>query len=443
MDAILRELYYHPKSGFTGAKQLYKIARKEDPSIKQSDVTEWVKQQEVAQISQPRRTRYNSFVADAPLQQFQIDLIFLTKAYTYQSNKYMLTCVDIFSKVADAAPLKSKDSGAVMDAMADIIERMGVPKEIYSDLGAEFDNAVFRELCDSMHIKLTFTIDHAPFIEAFNRTLKNRIHKYMRAHNTKDWVAVLPDILDGYNTTEHSATGMAPNDVTDENKATAYFNMKSRAKYNRKYEPIAVGDRVRLPIVRNTVGKSVTAKGYYQQWSKDVYAVKEIDNALYKVAGKWHPRKDLQLVKGDVQVAPGKLVPPKVSPDDAVQRRKAAKRAKLIAEAAAKEHEVRETTKETVETGRKLRARKAAEPPKPAPVVVQGKDKFFEIEAVTGGPKEKIDPETGKPGPAYRVKWKGYKTERWQMAHLLIQPGVKKLIKEWEASNKSIIRKKR
>ena len=61
------------------------------------------------------------------------------------------------------------------------------------------------------------------------------------------------------------------------------------------YPEINAGDQVRLPIVHKT------PKGFKQQWSDELHTVQaSYHNGVYKVNGDLYPRKELQLVKGNV-----------------------------------------------------------------------------------------------------------------------------------------------
>ena len=51
---------------------------------------------------------------------------------------------------------------------------MRTPKTIYSDQDSEFKNKTFQKVLDKHNIQILFTSSHAPFIEAFNRIIKNR-----------------------------------------------------------------------------------------------------------------------------------------------------------------------------------------------------------------------------------------------------------------------------
>ena len=67
-------------------------------------------------------------------------------------------------------------------------------------------------ILDKHHILVQsiFTWSHAPFIEAFNKHIKYKSVKYMKLHDTKNWSEFLQPVLDAYNNTKHSSTGVAP-----------------------------------------------------------------------------------------------------------------------------------------------------------------------------------------------------------------------------------------
>ena len=82
-------------------------------------------------------------------------------------------------------------------------------------------------------------------IERFNRSLKERIARYMTQNKTFIWVDVLDDLTNLYNNTKHSRTGFAPNDVgfhnADQIRKKLYGN-KGSAECTLK-----INDVVRIP----------------------------------------------------------------------------------------------------------------------------------------------------------------------------------------------------
>ena len=158
-------------------------------------------------------------------------------------------------------------------------------------MGSEFNNKEFQAILDKHKIKIIWATDHAPFVESFNKTMKNRLYKYMALHRTDNWAKAMEKVLDGYNSTPHSSTGIAPNDISDENIGTAYLNMIKKKKV-RKYQKINVGDSVRIPV------KNKVDKGYKQQWSYELHQVEDVGrDGIYQVNGDYYPRKELLLVK--------------------------------------------------------------------------------------------------------------------------------------------------
>ena len=75
-NEIISKIYYDP-AGFGSVKQTYLEARAKDPSIKYEDVKKWL-HKEVEQKKQLKG--YNSFIANEPKEEYQIDLFFLKKS---------------------------------------------------------------------------------------------------------------------------------------------------------------------------------------------------------------------------------------------------------------------------------------------------------------------------------------------------------------------------
>ena len=140
--------------------------------------------------------------------------------------KYVFDCIDVFSKKAEMIPMKTRDKATTVNAFEKILKNMGIPKTIYSDMGSEFNNKEFQAILDKHKIKIIWATDHAPFVESFNKTMKNRLYKYMALHRTDNWAKAMEKVLDGYNSTPHSSTGIAPNDISEENIGTAALRKK-------------------------------------------------------------------------------------------------------------------------------------------------------------------------------------------------------------------------
>ena len=165
----LQNLYNDSSLALTTGKKLYDHLKSiGETGYTLSKVNDFLKSLEVNQVLKKRRGNI-SFVAREPLQQFQIDLIYMPKSWFNNGYKYIFACVDTFSKKADMIPLKDREQTTTTKAFEKILDNMGIPKTIYSDQGSEFKNNTFQKLLDKHNIKIIFALGHASFVESFNK----------------------------------------------------------------------------------------------------------------------------------------------------------------------------------------------------------------------------------------------------------------------------------
>jgi len=131
------------------------------------------------------------------------------------SKQYILTLVDHFSKWAEAIPLSNHTAPTVAKAlMTHVFSRFGVPRQLLTDRGPEFESTLFTELMRCMDIdKLRTTPYKAStnaVVERFHRTLNSMLGKVV-SENQRDWDVRLPQVLAAYRSYPHSLTGFSPN----------------------------------------------------------------------------------------------------------------------------------------------------------------------------------------------------------------------------------------
>ena len=296
---LLQNLYNDASLGLTTGQKLYSYLKSNgETGYTLSKINEFLKSLEVNQVLTKRRGNI-SFVAEGPLEQFQIDLIYMPKSWFNNGFKYIFACIDVFSKKADMIPLKDREQTTTTKAFEKILGNIGIPKTIYSDQGSEFKNNTFQKLLDKHNIQIIFALGHAPFVESFNKTMKNRMMKYMKLKNTSNWSKIMSPVLDAYNNSPHSTTKIAPNKVNKDNEIQVSMNINKRAKKGT-YPKLEIGDNVRVPVIHKI------KKGYKDSFSMEIHKLEDKNRGLYTVNGSLHPRKDLQLVKGNVIKAPTK-----------------------------------------------------------------------------------------------------------------------------------------
>jgi len=95
-----------------------------------------------------------------------------------------------------------------------IFARFGLPMQILSDNGREFDNVVMKELCRLLEVeKLRTTVYKAStngMVERLHRTLNSMLGKVVET-NQRNWDEFLPSMMAAYRSSKHESTGYSPN----------------------------------------------------------------------------------------------------------------------------------------------------------------------------------------------------------------------------------------
>jgi hypothetical protein len=187
------------------------------------------------------------------------------------SHKFVLTCIDVFSRYARAQPIKNK-SGVVVTAAAKKMFEEAVPKRVQVDEGKEWYNTHFKKLMKDLNITM-FSSHNEPkasLVERMNKTLKNRLYRYMLASRTARYVDVLQDVVVGYNNTVHRTIGMKPADVNVKNSNLIWHRLYDKQTTIKKPR-LSVGDNVR--IVKE---KKVFTRGYWPRWTAEYFTVHKV-----------------------------------------------------------------------------------------------------------------------------------------------------------------------
>ncbi len=139
-EKIIEDAYKNPKSGLSSSNKLYEYLKQHkltsgysENGITLNNIKDWLSKQEVYQVLLGRHNNYNSFIAEGPLEQFQIDLVYMPKSWHNKGYEYILSCVDVFSKKGEMIPMKKRDSKTTADVIKLLFQKMGIPKTIYSD----------------------------------------------------------------------------------------------------------------------------------------------------------------------------------------------------------------------------------------------------------------------------------------------------------------------
>ena len=297
-DKIIRQIYYD-EQGFGSISETYKEAKKVLGSITYNDVKDFLERQKSRQTKGYKG--FNSYVANEPLEEIQIDLgVFTDSAPDNEGFKYAFVAIDIFTKKAHVVPIKNKQPDESVRAMKEVLANIGVPKILYHDNEGSWNSSKFIQLLNEHHIKQIITSTPPPFAERMVQTLKMMIHTRLEGLelDKEKWVDMLPPVMKKYNNKEHSTIGMSPNQATSGRRnLEILFNIQSKASFNRKYPPLKKGSEIRTYVKPKTM-----TKGYDSRWSKEVYKVVAItdDKKQFLISNnskRLYSRHELLLVR--------------------------------------------------------------------------------------------------------------------------------------------------
>ena len=145
------------------------------------------------------------------------------------------------------------------------------PNKIWVDKGSEFYINSFKNCLQDNDVVMYSTHNEGKSIvaERFIRTLKIKIYKQMTSISKNVYVDKLDDIVIEYNNAHHRTIKMKPIDVKD----NTYINIVKEV--NDKDPKFKVSHHVRISKYKN-----IFAKGYTQNWSEEMFVIKEIKNAV-------------------------------------------------------------------------------------------------------------------------------------------------------------------
>ena len=270
----LKETYYDPESAgsFGGVKRLRATSRQALPVVKN-----WLKDQDVYTLHKPARIHFprRRTIVGGIRDQYQCDLIDVQKLKRHNDGYgFILTCIDVFTKVAGARPLKNKTSTSIVPALKSIFKELGRPEKVQTDKGSEFFNRPVQKFLREINVHHFNTENEtikASIVERWNRTLKDRLWRYFTHTNNVRYVNVLPKVVKAYNNSYHRSIKRKPVDVTLANQEEVWQTLYGTPRKISERTSLRPGDRVRISKTRH-----VFKKGYLPSWSEELFTVSRV-----------------------------------------------------------------------------------------------------------------------------------------------------------------------
>ena len=202
-----------------------------------------------------------------------LDLAFMDKLSELNNGvKYLLICVDVFSRFVRVQPMKSKYSTDAVAAFKKMLRKNNIPQKVWVDQGTEFGGE-FRKLCGQKKIKIYSTRSEtkAAVAERAIRSLKNIINRFMEENGHK-YLVQMGSFLNTMNSRVNRSTGKAPKEVKNKDFLSIFYKNPIRQYKKPRFK---VGDKVRtskydIPF----------RKGYKSQFTSEIFEIVKI--ATYK-----------------------------------------------------------------------------------------------------------------------------------------------------------------
>ena len=199
---IFHEVHASRTGGHLGTKRVIAQVRKKFywPRCK-NDLKRWCRECGVCAQIKPgpgHRAALRQIPIGSRLDRVHIDVVGELPE-TDRGNKYILVLTDHFSKWAHAWALPNQLAQTVADAvMTDFFMVFGLPRQIHTDQGPNFESHLFSQMCEMLGIEKTRTTPYRPqsdgHVERYNRTLQQMLKAYV-GDNRDDWDDHLPYVM--------------------------------------------------------------------------------------------------------------------------------------------------------------------------------------------------------------------------------------------------------
>ena len=142
---------------------------------------------------------------------------------TNNGAKYLLVCVDVFSRFVRVQPMKSKYSTDAVVAFKRMLRKKSMPAKVWVDQGTEFSGE-FRKFCMDKKIKIYSTRSEkkAAVAERAIKSLENIIYRYMEENGDK-YMRKMDSFVKTINTRVNRSTGKAPKNVTNKDFLSIFY----------------------------------------------------------------------------------------------------------------------------------------------------------------------------------------------------------------------------
>ena len=180
----------------------------------QKDIATWTKACDSCQRAKVQRHTHSAIgsfpVPDQRFDSIHIDLV--GPLPSCNGNRYLLTCIDRFTRWPEAFPIPDATASTVASALVSgWIARFGVPSSLVTDRGAQFESALWNSLMALLGCQRKRTAAYHPqcngLIERFHRHVKSSLRTLS---DLTHWLEALPLILLSIRTSTKADSNCSP-----------------------------------------------------------------------------------------------------------------------------------------------------------------------------------------------------------------------------------------
>ena len=275
VEKKLEKIWFNPKDpdGYGGVLKLTKRVKET-----RQKTQKWLSGQLAYSLNKPMRKRFPTrpYRTNGINDLWQMDLMeMISYSRINKGFKYILCCVDVFSRLGSAVAIKTKSAVEMSNAIQGLFQT-NHPVNLQTDAGKEFYNSKVKSVLDILKINhySVYTPNKAALVERFIRTMRDRLKRHFVAKGNKTWINVLPKIISSYNHSPHRGlNGLRPIDVTSKNETKILKDKISKMVPVKKIL-YKVGDFVRI----SKYNASPFIKNFNQNWSDEVFQITKISS---------------------------------------------------------------------------------------------------------------------------------------------------------------------
>lgn len=154
-------------------------------------------------------------VVETPFTRVLVDIVGPLPT-TSSGKSYLLTMMDSSTRYAEAIPLSSMNAKRVLDALIHFFTTFGLPREVQSDQGSNFQSKLFNQSLAELGIRHVTSSAYHPqsqgALERFHQTLKSMLRKFCH-ENDKEWDKSIPFVMFAARDVPNDSLGFSPNDL--------------------------------------------------------------------------------------------------------------------------------------------------------------------------------------------------------------------------------------